>query len=158
MANLGRSFVESDLPKGSGGGDFAPIPDGWYDVMITESTVKQTKAGTGSYVSFRCDVTGPSHQGRVVFGMLTLTNPNPKAEEIGNQQMGEVMRAIGMARLDDSDQLVGKRLAIKVATESNAEFGDKNKIKGYRASGGAQAPTASTTAPAPTASKPPWAK
>lgn len=155
MANLGRSFVESDLPKGNGGGDFSPIPDGWYDVTITESTVRQTKAGTGSYVSFRCDVIGPTHQGRVVFGMLTLTNPNPKAEEIGNQQMGEVMRAIGMARLEDSDQLIGKRLAIKVATETNAEYGDKNKIKGYRG-GGVQAP--STTTPAAPASKPPWVK
>jgi hypothetical protein len=155
MANLGRSYVEAEMPKGSNSGDYTPIPDGWYDVTITEATVKATKAGTGDYLSYRCDVVGPTHQGRVVFGMITLRNPNPKAEDIGNQQMGELCRAIGAARLDDSDQLIGKRMTIKVVTESSEQYGDKNKIKAMKASGG-NAPTPSA-APAP-ASKPPWAK
>jgi hypothetical protein len=156
MANLGRSYVEAEMPKGSNSGDYTPIPDGWYDVTITEATVKATKAGTGDYLSYRCDVVGPTHQGRVIFGMITLRNPNPKAEEIGNQQMGELCRAIGAARLDDSDQLIGKRMTIKVTTESSEQYGDKNKIKAMKASGG-NAPTSSAATPAP-ASKPPWAK
>ena len=113
MASLGKSYIESEIPKGNGGGDFSPIPDGWYDVTITESVVKATKAGTGDYLSYRCDVIGPTHQGRVVFGMITLRNPNPKAEDIGNQQMAELCRAIGAARLDDSDQIIGKRFRIR---------------------------------------------
>jgi hypothetical protein len=156
MTNLGRSYIESEMPKGNGG-DFTPIPDGWYDVTVTEATVKATKAGTGDYLSYRCDVLGPTHQGRVVFGMITLRNPNPKAEDIGDQQMGELCRAIGAARLDDSDQMIGKRMTIRVITESSAEFGDKNKIKGMKASGGAQTPPTPPAAPvAP--SKPPWVK
>jgi hypothetical protein len=157
MASLGKSYIESEIPKGNGGGDFTPIPDGWYDVTITESVVKATKAGTGDYLSYRCDVIGPTHQGRVVFGMITLRNPNPKAEDIGNQQMAELCRAIGAARLDDSDQIIGKRMSIKVVTESSEQYGDKNKIKSMKSSGGAQAPS-TTTAPVAPASKPPWVK
>jgi hypothetical protein len=156
MANLGRSYVEAEIPKGNNG-DYTPIPDGWYDVTITEANVKATKAGNGEYLSYRCDVVGPTHQGRVVFGMITLRNPNPKAEEIGNQQMGELCRAIGAARLDDSDQLIGKRMAIKVGTESSEQYGDKNKIKAMKASNG-NAPTSSAAAAPAPASKPPWAK
>jgi hypothetical protein len=145
------------MPKGNGG-DFTPIPDGWYDVTVTEATVKSTKAGTGDYLSYRCDVVGPTHQGRVVFGMITLRNPNPKAEDIGNQQMGELCRAIGAARLDDSDQLIGKRMTIKVITESSEQYGDKNKIKAMKSSGGAQASSTSSAAAPVAASKPPWVK
>jgi hypothetical protein len=157
MATLGRSYIESEMPKGNGG-DFTPIPDGWYDVTITEAVVKTTKAGTGDYLSYRCDVVGPTHQGRVVFGMITLRNPNPKAEDIGNQQMGELCRAIGAARLDDSDQLIGNRMTIKVITESSEQYGDKNKIKSMKASGGAQASSTSPVAAPVAASKPPWVK
>jgi hypothetical protein len=53
------------------------------------------------------DITGPSHQGRVVFGNLNIKNANPKAEEIGRQQLGDIMRAIGLAKVTDTDQFIG---------------------------------------------------
>jgi len=155
MAKLGQTYVADDLPKSDR--DFSPVPDGWYDVTITESDVKKTNAGTGTYIKIRYDITGPTHAGRVVFGNINNSNPNPEAERIGNQQLGELMRAIGLPRLEDTDQLIGKRLSVKLVTKKSEQYGDKNEVKGFRSNGAAPAASTSSGA-APASPKPPWAK
>jgi hypothetical protein len=156
MAKLGMTYVADDLPKSDR--DFSPVPDGWYDVTITESEVKDTKAGDGNYIKLRYDITGPSHAGRVIFGNLNLRNKNPKAEEIGAQQLGELMRAVGLARLEDSDQLIGKRLTVKLTTQKSEQYGDKNEVKGFRSNGAQSSSLTSSASASVAASKPPWAK
>ena len=152
MARLSSPITESELPKSDR--DFGVLPAGWYSVTITEADVKDTKAGTGTYIKIRYDVTGPTGQGRVVFGNINNKNPNPVAEEIGNKDLGELMRAVGIARLEDTDQLIGKRLDVKLSIKSSEQYGDQNEVRGFRANGAASAPAG---APA-TASKPPWEK
>lgn len=158
MAKLGKAYVAEDMPKGNGG-DFSPLPGGWYGFTITEADLKDTKAGTGTYLKVRYDVTGPSHQGRVVFGNLNLTNPNPKAEEIGAQQLGELLRAVGLAKLEDTDQLIGKSGEMKLTIKTSEQYGDSNEVKAFRAKAGGSMPAASggSTAPA-AAGKAPWEK
>lgn len=156
MAQLGQTFTTAELPEGQ---NFEPIPAGWYSVTVTGAEVKETKAGTGQYIAVRYDVTGPTHEGRVIFGNLNIRNPNPKAEEIGRQQLGDLMRAIGLASVTDTDQLIGGRCQIKVAIQKSEEYGDKNEVKGYKADGSAPPVAAAATASAPApAAAPPWAK
>jgi hypothetical protein len=158
MANLGEGFNASDMPEG-GGGDFAPLPAGEYTVSIAKAELCNTKKGDGQYIKLRLDVIGPSHSGRVLFSNLNIRNPNPKAEEIGRQQLGSVMRAIGVASLTDTDQLIGGKLSVKVV-EKDDEYGKGNDVKAYKALAGSSAPAPSAMASAPAASKsaPPWAK
>lgn len=156
MAKLGKAYVADEMPKGNGG-DFSPLPAGWYGFAITEADVKDTKAGTGTYIKIRYDVTGPSHQGRVVFGNINLTNPNPKAEEIGGQQLGELLRAVGLAKLEDTDQLIGKSGEMKLTIKASEQYGDSNEVKGFRAKSGGSMPSAGGGAPA-AAGKAPWEK
>ena len=155
MARLDKVYTEAELPKSER--SFEPVPDGWYEVTITEGNVKKTNAGTGTYIKLRYDITGPAHAGRVVFGNINNSNPNPEAERIGNQELGELMRAIGLPRLEDTDQLLGKRLSVKLVTKKSEQYGDKNEVKGYRSNGSAPAASSSSGAPA-TSAKPPWAK
>lgn len=157
MAQLGETINAAELPEGQ---NFEPIPAGWYSVTITGAEVKDTKAGTGQYIAVRYDVTGPTHEGRVIFGNLNIRNPNPKAEEIGRQQLGDLMRAIGLASVTDTDQLIGGRCQIKVAIQKSDEYGDRNDVKGYKADGSAPPVAAApASAAAPTsAAAPPWAK
>ncbi len=160
MAKLTKSYVADDMHKGSGGGDFSPLPGGWYGFTITESDVKDTKKGDGTYIKIRFDVTGPSHQGRVVYGNINLTNPNPKAEEIGSQQLGELLRAVGIPKLEDTDQLIGKSGDMKLTVKTSEQYGDGNEVKGFRAKSGGSMPAPSAggaSAPAAKA-KAPWEK
>ena len=161
MAFLGQEFKREELPQG--GGSFDPLPAGWYTVSITSGDVKTTKAGTGQYVALRMDVLGPTHQGRVIFTNLNLNNPNPKAEEIGRQQLNAIMTALGLATISNTDQLIGGQLQVKVAIKHDAGRDPENDVKGYRAVSGSQMPAAAPSKPpcetlsAPKAT-PPWGK
>ena len=160
MAFLDEEFTLDTLPKGNTG-NFEPLPDGWYNATITGAEVKPTKANDGKYIAAKYTITGPSHQGRVVFGNLNIKNASTKAEEIGRQQLGEIMRAIGLAKVTDTDQLIGGNLGIKLVVKTGEYAG--NEIKGYRALGGvtpaAVAPfkPVGPAAGAPAKSAPPWA-
>ena len=155
MAQLNQAFVESELPKSER--NFEPLPAGWYTCTIGGAEVKSTKAGTGEYISIRYDVTGPTHQGRVVFGNLNIKNPNPAAEAIAYQQMGELMRAIGLGRVDDTDQFIGGQLQIKLDVRKSEQYGDSNDVKAFKSlSGGAMPMAAAPKAAAKAA--PPWIK
>lgn len=164
MAFLNEEFNVNELPQGNG--NFEPLPAGWYTATISQSELKDTKAGNGQYIKLRYDITGPSHQGRVVFGNLNIKNANPKAEEIGRQQLGDIMRAIGLAKVTDTDQLIGGQIAIKLEIKQDEQYGASNEVKGFKSVSGSAAPTAAsipakTAAPAPAASAkaaPPWAK
>ena len=165
MAFLDEEFNVDSLPQGTS--NFEPLPEGWYNATITGAEVKATNAGNGKYISCKYTITGPTHQGRVVFGNLNIKNPSTKAEEIGRQQLGEIMRAIGLAKVQDTDQLIGGNLGIKLTVKTGDYAG--NEIRGYRALGGAA--TAAVTpfkpagaAPAAKSATPnkfgasPWAK
>jgi len=151
MALLNESFSLDALPTGNTG-SYDPLPAGFYSATIANAELKTPKSG-GQYLNVRYDITGPSHAGRVVFGMVNLTNPNQRAEEIGRQQLGELMRAIGLDTLKDSDQLIGGRLKIKLTVEESEQYGTQNRVGGYRADD--SAPAAST---AKSTNTPPWKK
>lgn len=156
MANLGQSFNAQDLPQSEQ--NYDPIPAGWYDVTINSAELRNTKAGNGQFIAVRYDVVGPSHQGRVVWGNINIRNPNPKAEEIGHQQLGELMRAIGLTRVEDTDQLVGGACQIKVSVSQSEQYGASNEVKGFKANGSAAPAAPANKAAAPAAGTPPWKK
>lgn len=166
MAFLGQTFNADELPQGNG--NYDPLPAGWYNAHITAAELKPTKDGSGQYIKVRYDITGPSHQGRVVFGNLNIKNASAKAEEIGRQQLGEIMRAIGLAKVTDTDQLIGGILSIKLDVRAATEqYAAQNDVKGFKAITGsaptfaAHASSHAASAPAAqaaTKAAPPWAK
>jgi hypothetical protein len=165
MAFLNEEFNVDELPQGNG--NFEPLPAGWYTGTISQAELKATKAGNGQYIKLRYDITGPTHQGRVVFANLNIKNANPKAEEIGRQQLGDIMRAIGLAKVTDTDQLIGGQIGIKLEVKQDAQYGASNEVKGFKSVSGSAAPAAAVTpakafapaAPAkPARAAPPWAK
>jgi len=165
MAFLNEEFNVNELPQGNG--NFDPLPAGWYTCTISQSELKDTNAGNGQYIKLRYDITGPSHQGRVVFGNLNIKNANPKAEEIGRQQLGEIMRAIGLAKVTDTDQLIGGQLSIKLEVKEDDKYGASNEVKGFKSVSGSAAPSGAampSMKPAfpdqsePSKSAPPWSK
>lgn len=157
MAFLSQSFDVSELPPSK---DYSVLPAGWYSATISGAEVKETKAGTGEYIAIKYSITGPTHQGRVIFGNLNIKNPNPNAEEIGRQQLGDIMRAIGLARVTDTDQLIGGSLVIKLDVKEDEKYRERNEVKGFKAVMGAVSglPTAAPAAPSSAKAAPPWAK
>ena len=157
MSFLDQTFEVDSLPQSSG---YEPLPAGWYEANITGAELKTTKAGNGQYIAVKYTITGPSFQGRVVYGNLNIKNPNPKAEEIGRAQLGDLMRAIGLAKVTDSDQLIGGSLSIKLAISKREGYDDSNEVKGFKSLSGSMPAVEKAEKAAPSGDKaaPPWAK
>ena len=156
MARLDIGFTADELPESRG--DYEPLPEGWYSADIGDAEIRVTKDGTGQYIRCRYNITGPTKAGRMVFGNLNIMNKSQKAEEIGRQQLGELMRSIGLGRIEDTDQLIGCPLQIKLSIRpAENGYAAQNDVRGFRAPEGA---ARSTAAPAASSAKaaPPWAK
>lgn len=163
MAFLEHAINLEDLPESNNTGEFQPLPAGWYSATINKAELKPTKDGTGQYIAIRYDITGPTHQGRVVFGNLNIRNKSEKAEEIGRAQLGDIMRAIGLKQVSDTDQLIGGSLQIKLDVKTDEQYGTRNEVKAYKAAGDAMPASAVPTFAKPAEAKsagsaPPWAK
>lgn len=151
MATLNEVFTLDSLPVASTG-SFDPIHMGWYTANIVDSVLKTSKSG-GQYIDVRYDILGPTNAGRVVFGMITIINASVKAQEIGRMQLAELMRAIGLSKIGDNDELIGGKCQIKVEIQESEGYGAKNRVVGFKAVANA-APKSSGSETA----APPWKK
>lgn len=159
MARLDIGFTADELPESRG--DYEPLPEGWYSADIGDAEIRVTKDGTGQYIRCRYNITGPTKAGRVVFGNLNIMNKSQKAEEIGRQQLGELMRSVGIGRIEDTDQLIGCPLQIKLSIRpAENGYAAQNEVRGFRAPEGAARSTAAPAASGSASAKaaPPWAK
>ena len=151
MANLNETFTLDTLPT-STGGNFDPVPVGWYSATVMSADLKDSKSG-GQYINVRYDLLGPTNAGRVVFGMITIRNANVKAEEIGRMQLADLMRAIGLAKIGDTDELIGGSCQIKVEIQESEGYGAQNRVVGFKAVSNAAPKSGGSETAAP-----PWKK
>jgi len=165
MASLGNEFnAESIKPQD----DFEPIPTGIYRAMITDSDVKKNKASTGTYLALACQVLEGPFTRRLVWGNITLTNPNATAQEIGQRQLSSLCHAVGKLRIRDSQELHNIPLEIRViyvqagVDKTGTHREARNEIKAFKAIGESSSPVTQPTSAAPDAkvakTAPPWAK
>jgi hypothetical protein len=155
MASLGQVFNVTEMPEGR---SFELVPNGWYQALASGCELRDTKAGNGSYMSIKWTLEGPSHQGRVLFDNINVRNPSEKAEEIGREQMGQLMRAGGLPRLQDTDQVVGIRceIKVKISEDKTGKYEAQNEVVAYRAIEGATLPPPTVKAPAAPKGGAPW--
>lgn len=127
-----------------------PIPAGDYDVVIIGSEMKATKDGDGQYLQLQFAVLNGPHQNRKLQTNLNLVNKNAKAVEIAKGSLSAICRAVGVLTPNDSSELHGKPLTVKVAIRKSEEYGDQNDIKAFKPRGSSPAaPAAPTSEPAP---------
>lgn len=141
--------------------EYAPIPAGTYNVIISDSEVKQTKMGDGSYLKLTLEVQQGEYQGRKVFHNITLQNPNPTAVSIGQKHLAQICHAVGVLQVNDSAELHNRPLlAVVKIRKGDGQYSDSNEVQRYEAAqlGAApsfQAPPHARPAQAPAAA--PWA-
>lgn len=172
MAFLNVPINIDDLPEDTGG-DFSPVPEGEYTCQIKSADVQQTKDGSGQYIKIRLDITGPTHSGRVVFTNINIQNKSAEAERIGRGQLRSIMSALGLVTLQDTDQMIGGELSVKLSVreartdeKTGKTYEASNEVKAYKAAGGAAPmsiasggmPKTAARAAAPDKAAPPWAK
>lgn len=133
MALLNLSFDQNEIAEAQKGGEFAPIPTGVYVAQINRSEIKQTKAGTGSYLSLGFQIIEGEYANRIIFQNITLANQNQVATKIGREQLAQLAGACGIYQLGDSQELHGIPMQIKVVIESDktGQYEPSNAIKKF---------------------------
>ena len=150
MANIGKfSATEHDTEQR----DYENLPDGIYALEVTQSEVAQTSKGDGTILKLRYGVIEPEEfKNRLIFGNITLENPNAQAQEIGQKQLASLCRAIGLSEIEDSDELHFQRFVAKVGLSKERKVGDKvysprNEVKRFYFPDAEDMPEIGITAP-----------
>ena len=131
--------------------DYSPLPAGEYQVIITDSEMRETKAGTGSYLKVTLQVVDDAnYTGRLMWLNLNLNNPNEKAVEIARRQFGAICRAVGVPTPEDSGELHHLPFVVKVKIEEREGWEPQNKVVNIRPVGDKPKATKAET------SKPVW--
>ena len=154
MANLNGFDANQVEPTG----DFDPVPAGKYLAVVTESEMKPTKSGSGSYLQLTFEIIDGPHKGRLLWARLNLDNPNATAVAIARAELSAICRAVGVLAPQDSVELHNLPLVIHVRCKKRDDTGEvTNEVKGYSPKA---APTEATPAVKPAApaanGTPPW--
>lgn len=171
-ADLEGVFQPTPEAPTMGGGQSLPVsPDDGYGVVIVESEMRQTQAGTGTMLSLTCKVMDGQHAGTEGIWNLNLGNPNPTTVRIAQNELNCICHAVGhTGPLQNTEPLHNKPFRLVVKAQKNKdgsinEDGYVNVTKVLRADGskltdppGGAAPNAPAPAPAaPAAVAPPAA-
>ena len=124
---------------------YDPIPQGEYLVKAGRFTEKATKNGTGAYVAGTFEVLEGDNAGRLIFHNFLIKHNNPKAAEIGQDQLSKYLKAVGVkggfGELGNDvtalESYLNKALTVKVVIEKGSArpeggmYSDRNKITGW---------------------------
>lgn len=112
---------------------FEALPAGWYNMMVTESEMRPTKDGQNQYLRLTLKIIDGEHANRQTWDILNIQHQNPVVVEIAYRQLSAYCHATGQIQLQDSQQLHGipmkVRLAVRPATERYEASNDVKEVK-----------------------------
>jgi len=104
--------------------DFEPVPPGHYIAVITESEMKETKSGNGSYLALTFEICEGEYTHKKVWTNLNLDNPSEAAVRIAKGQLSSICRAAGVMTPSDSVELHNLPIKIKVTHKKRTDGED----------------------------------
>ena len=113
--------------------DFDVIPAGWYQAAIVETDLVDNASGNGSHIKLTIQLEGGTFDRRLVWDRLTYTHTNPKAEEIGRGTYSKICRICGLEESNDTDDVLGQPLMVKLVTREYERNKFTNDVKDYQA-------------------------
>jgi len=109
-----------------------PVPAGKYLAIITDSEIKPTKSGNGSYLQLAFQILEGPCKNRLVWSRLNLDNPNETTVKIARAELSAICRAVGVLTPKDSVELHNIPLTITVKLKKREDTGElQNEIRGY---------------------------
>jgi hypothetical protein len=106
--------------------DYEALPPGKYTVGIEAAEVKQTKKGDGHYLELRLCVLDEQFRNRKIWDRINIQNPSQECVQIGMRSLEALCRAIGIASLADTNQLVNQMCIASVKTKDG-----QNEVRTY---------------------------
>ena len=153
MAQFSFNAASAPTPQmGSRG----PLPPGAYEVIIAQSDIKATKAGTGEYIELEMQVVDGEHSGRRLWERLNVNNPNKTAEDIAKAALGALCMAVGVDDLTDTQQL--HDIPFVIGVEIDRKDPTRNRVMSYGQASAPAPKAAAPVKPAAPAGVRPWSR
>ena len=141
--------------------DFEPMPQGKYNAMVTDSSIKPTQNG-GEMIELVCKVLDGKHMNRKVWWRLNVVNENSKAENIARKDLAIFLIHLGLPPIfGDTNVVHGKPFVMGLKIKpAEGDYKPKNEVS-FTAPAANQptaAPMMGRPTPPPTAAvaAPPW--
>ena len=166
MAQLG--FNAEEFADREERPSFAPLPAGEYVVMISGSSIKDTRTG-GQFLELEMVVDGGEFDGRRLWDRLNISNPNATAQRIAHETLADYCVVCGRTSVQDSEELHGVPFRVELSIDpGKGSYGPSNRVRKVLFENGAsprggQAPAPASarrrqgaSAPAASAQTAPW--
>lgn len=127
MANLNFDATEQEpmAPLGA----WTPAKQ---KVVVEAADVKPTKSGDGEYVEIQFRAVDGPNEGRAHWERYNISNPNQEAERIAKAAFASLCLALGVPKVTDTDQLIGRACVIETRIGKRKDNNeDVTKISGY---------------------------
>lgn len=136
------------------------IQPGTYEAVITESEIRPCRSGAGKGINLTFEILSESAKGRKVWSWINYIHPKAEAQRIGQEELARICKAVGVQKLDDTNQLHNIPLMITVAIDKDDPT--RNVVKKVAPKAATAASPASQPSAAPTATSAsegaPWAR
>jgi len=112
----------------SGGGNV--LPPGTHKMVIVDAEMRENKNKNGTLVV----VVFEAEAGQKLTEYLNIANSNEIAQRIGRSALAKISECVGIKEINNTDQLVGLSLVIRVRQfeeEYKGKMIKKNEITGY---------------------------
>jgi hypothetical protein len=154
MASLNFKASNVELTERS----YDALPEGDYEMIVTKSDTKPTKAGNGHYLELEMQIIAGQFSGRRHWERLNLDNPSQRTVKIAQEQLARLCMAMGLDEIQDSEELHDRAFIATLGIDK--KDATRNVVWDYKPAEGASpapAPAAKpAAAAAPAKSARPW--
>lgn len=157
MANLGGQYEAGNETMEQRDA----LPAGEYVAALVKSDRKEARSGNGNaYIACEFEVQEGDCKGRRFWTNINLWNSNSQAVEIAQRELNSIMHACGRLRVNDTEELHGIPMRVKLKLKDDAQYGPSNEVGGYKPLNAALGGNAGSTAPQAQSggNTPPWQK
>jgi len=123
---------------------YEALPEGDYEMIVTKSDTKPTKAGNGHYLELEMQIVAGPFSGRRHWERLNLDNLSQQTVKIAQEQLARLCMAVGLDDVADSEELHDRAFIATVGIDK--KDATRNVIWDYK--------PAAATAAAPVQVKP----
>jgi len=130
--NFDLSGYEMSAPQ-----SFDPMPPGDYITIVTNSELKDTKAGDGQYIELTMQIVDGPFSGRRHWERLNIINKNEKTQEIARSHLNALLKACGVPNAKNTEET--HDIPFTMVLYLDRKEPTRNRIMGYSPAGTAQA-------------------
>jgi hypothetical protein len=131
--NFDLSGYEMSAPQ-----SFDPMPPGDYITIVTNSELKDTKAGDGQYIELTMQIVDGPFSGRRHWERLNIINKSDKTQEIARSHLNALLKACGVPNAKNTEET--HDIPFTMVLYLDRKEPTRNRIMGYSPAGAAQAP------------------